>query len=67
VRCVVFDSSESLGRRIVAAHEQRIPLFATVGAKEMASGTVTLRERGGAKSVLALGEAARQLSRRAAV
>jgi threonyl-tRNA synthetase len=67
VRCVVFDSSESLSRRIVAAHEQGIPLFATVGAKEMASGMVTLRERGGVKSVLALGEAGRQLSRRAAV
>jgi threonyl-tRNA synthetase len=66
LRCVLLPPDESLGRRIVLAHELGIPVFATVGAKEASSGTVTLRERGGEQSLLAVGQAATQLRDRAA-
>jgi len=51
VRCVLEPPDETLARRIVAVLERGIPIFATVGAKEVAAGTVTLRERDGRRSV----------------
>ncbi len=46
-RCKVDGAGESLGRRIVSSRESGIPFFATVGQKEMAESTVTLRETDG--------------------
>jgi len=57
LRCAVDNADATLARRIVAAHDQGIPIFAAVGAKEVAAGTVSLRERGGRQSVLSLSEA----------
>ena len=61
LRCVLFDASETLGRRIVEAREQGIPMFATVGAKEAAAATVTLRDREGRQSLHALADAVERL------
>jgi threonyl-tRNA synthetase len=57
LRCVVDDAEETLSRRIVAAHDKGIPIFAAVGGREVAAGTVSLREPGGKQSVLRLAEA----------
>lgn len=65
VWAVLFASADTLSRRIVAAHEASIPVVAVVGQREAEQGTVSLRERGGEVSVLALEEAARMLRRRA--
>ncbi|HET9693067.1 MAG TPA: threonine--tRNA ligase [Steroidobacteraceae bacterium] len=64
VRCVLLEPDESLGRRIVYAHERGIPVFATVGAREVSAGSVTLRERDGAQSVVAIAEAVSRLRAR---
>ena len=45
------------GRRVVEAHERGIPVFAAVGARKVRDGTVSLRRRDGATSVLPLPEA----------
>ena len=58
LRCVIDEADETLSRRVLAAHERGVPVFATVGAKEAAAGTVTLRERGGGQSVKNLSDAA---------
>jgi threonyl-tRNA synthetase len=57
LRAVCYDGPETLSRRIVAAHEAAIPVMAIVGEREKAAGTVTLRERSGAQSVLPLADA----------
>lgn len=51
VRCVLMQAEETLSRRIVSSHELGIPVFATVGAREVASGSVTLRDRDGRTAV----------------
>jgi threonyl-tRNA synthetase len=66
LRCVIDEADETLARRIVAAHERGIPIFATVGAKEVAAGTVSLRERDGKQSAHLVSEAVRLLSELAA-
>jgi threonyl-tRNA synthetase len=65
VRCIIDDADETLGRRIVAARDKGIPIFAAVGAKEVSAGAVSLRERDGRQAVLSVQEAVqwlRQLS-----
>jgi threonyl-tRNA synthetase len=57
LRSVVSEASETLSRRIVTAHEQGIPVFATVGAREAAAGTVTLRWGDGQTGVFGVPEA----------
>lgn len=47
VRATVIEARETLSRRIVEAHDREIPVMAIVGAREAASGTVTLRGRDG--------------------
>jgi len=47
----------------VARHEKGIPVFAVVGAREEAAGTVTLRDRAGARQALASDAAAASLQR----
>ena len=61
LRCIIDEADETLSRRIVAAHERGIPVFATVGAREVAEGSVSLRERGGRSVVLSLAEAVARL------
>jgi threonyl-tRNA synthetase len=65
VRSVLFASADTLSRRIVAAHGASIPVVAVVGQREAASGTVSLRERAGAVSVLPLDDAVAALRQRA--
>ena len=65
IRGVLFASADTLSRRIVAAHEASIPVVAVVGQRESQQGTVSLRERAGAVSVLPLDDAVRALRRRA--
>lgn len=47
MRATVIEARETLSRRIVEAHDREIPVMAIVGAREAASGTVTLRGRDG--------------------
>ncbi|WP_298372849.1 threonine--tRNA ligase [uncultured Bradyrhizobium sp.] len=65
IRGVLFAGADTLSRRIVAAHEASIPVVAVVGQREAQQGTVSLRERVGAVSVLPLADAVRALRRRA--
>ncbi|WP_342713553.1 His/Gly/Thr/Pro-type tRNA ligase C-terminal domain-containing protein [Bradyrhizobium sp. B124] len=65
VRGVLFASADTLSRRIVAAHEASIPVVAVVGQREAQQGTVSLRERPGAVSVLPLADAVEALRARA--
>ncbi len=65
IRGVLFASTDTLSRRIVAAHEASIPVVAVVGHREAEQGTVSLRERGGAVCVLPLSDAVSALRKRA--
>lgn len=47
IRAEIDSSAESLGKRIREAEKQKIPYMLIVGEKEMESGTVTARIRGG--------------------
>jgi threonyl-tRNA synthetase len=42
---------DSLGKRIALAHEQAIPFQAVLGARELADGTVTLRQHKGQRTL----------------
>jgi threonyl-tRNA synthetase len=53
--------AERLGRKIVDAREAGIPVVLAVGAREAEAGTVALRRRDGAQSVVAIAEAVRLL------
>lgn len=64
VRGVLFASADTLSRRVVAAHEASIPVVAVVGQREAEQGSVSLRERAGAVSVLPLDDAVRALRQR---
>jgi threonyl-tRNA synthetase len=57
LRCRVEKVNETLSRRIVATHNLGIPIFVTVGPKEVSAGTVTIRERGGERSDRGLSDA----------
>jgi threonyl-tRNA synthetase len=63
LRCLVDDSAQTLARRIVSAHEQGIPLIAIAGAREMAAGSVSLRQRGGQQSERGVADAAAWLTK----
>lgn len=65
LRAAAYDGSETLARRIVAAHEAKLPVMAIVGRREAVRGEVALRERDGAQSVLPLAEAVAALTTRA--
>ena len=62
LRVVSYDGSESLSRRIVAAHAAEVPVVAIVGRREHADRYVTLRERDATQCVVPLAEAAAALS-----
>ena len=57
VRCVVLDADETLSRRVLLAREKGIPLFVTVGAKEVATNSVAIRERDGGVTTRHVAEA----------
>jgi threonyl-tRNA synthetase len=57
LRCRVDDADETLARRVLSAHDLGVPIFTTVGAKEAAAGTVTIRQRAGQRLVYGLSEA----------
>jgi threonyl-tRNA synthetase len=64
LRCQRFDD-ESLAKRIALCHAQAIPFQVVLGPREVAAGTVTLRERGG-QATHATGLAVEELRRRCA-
>jgi len=57
LRHIIDDANETLSRRIVAAHDKGIPIFVTIGPKEVYAGTVAIRERDGERSVRSLSDA----------
>ena len=57
LRAILDDSNETLARRILAAHDQGIPIIAIVGAREADAGSVTLRHRGGRQHEQGLADA----------
>ena len=59
---VLYDGSETLSRRVVAAHEAEVPVMAIAGKREQVDRTVTLRERDGTQSVLSLADAVSTLA-----
>jgi threonyl-tRNA synthetase len=52
---------ETLSRKVLAAHADGIPYLAVIGQREAASGSVTIRQRGGSQEVLPLARACAQL------
>jgi threonyl-tRNA synthetase len=66
LRCVAEDAAQTLGRRIVAAHQRGTPVLALTGAKEVAAQAVTLRERDGTQSTVSIARAVELLLARAA-
>jgi threonyl-tRNA synthetase len=64
LRAVLFSDSETLSRRIVAAHDAGIPVMAIVGRREAVEGSVTLRERDGSQLMHSLSDAVAALSTR---
>jgi threonyl-tRNA synthetase len=64
LRAVSYAGAETLSRRILSAHEALVPVMAIVGRREQAERRVSLRERDGAQSVLALDDAVAALSAR---
>jgi threonyl-tRNA synthetase len=65
IRAVAYDGADTLSRRIVAAHEMAVPVMAIVGAREIRDGRVSLRERDGSQTDVALAEAVSRLQARA--
>jgi len=66
IRAVAYDSTDTLSRRIVSAHEMAVPVLAVVGAREMRDGRVTLRERDGSQLNVTLADAVSRLRARTA-
>ena len=64
VRTVLLDGAETLSRRILTAHESRVPVIAVLGKREMAERSVSLRERLGAQYSRTLSEAVKMLADR---
>jgi len=52
LRAALDDGSETLARKIVAAHESAIPVVGVVGAREQRNGSIALRYRDGAQEEL---------------
>lgn len=52
LRVLLDTGPNRLGRKIVAARELGVPILLAVGAREAASGTVSLRERSGQQATL---------------
>ena len=67
IRAVTYDGSDTLSRRIVAAHEMGVPVMAIVGGREMRNGRVSLRERDGSQADVPLAEAVSRLQARDAM
>ena len=57
LRCVIDNSNETLARRIVLARDKGIPVFVTVGPKETAANTVSLRDAQGRQHVKTVDDA----------
>ena len=64
VRPVLYDSNETLSRRIISAREAEIPVIAILGRREAEARSVTLRERDGSQTSLPLAEAGTVLAAR---
>lgn len=62
LRPTMIEARETLSRRIVEAHEREIPVMAIVGAREAASGTVTLRGRDGINANYAVDAAVKEMT-----
>jgi threonyl-tRNA synthetase len=58
-----FDTlNESLGKKIRAAKQEKLPYFIVIGSKEVESNTVTLEKRDGGATPLTLDALVSQLS-----
>ena len=64
LRAELDERDESLARRVAEAHSGGIPCFAVLGAREVASDTLTLREGAGAQRVLGREQAITHLLQR---
>ena len=61
LRCVIDPANETLSRRIVAARELGIPIFAAVGSQEVSAGSVALRELDGRRISMSVADAVAHL------
>ena len=62
LRVLLDEGPNRLARKIVDARALGVPLFLTVGEREAASGSVSLRDRSGEQSSLPLGAAVAQIA-----
>ncbi len=66
LRTSVAAENESMGKKIRAAKQEKLPYFIVIGDKEMADRTVTLEKRDGTNEVLALETLVTELSQKVA-
>lgn len=64
VRAILDDRDESLPKKIRGAHRSRIPVIAVIGDKELASGGLSVRERGGLAAEMSLFDFVRRMKGR---
>lgn len=62
IRAKLDSSNESLGKKIRAAKQEKLPYFVVIGAKEMESNTVTLESRSGGSESISVGNAVARLT-----
>lgn len=62
IRSELDISNETLGKKIRAAKQEKLPYFVVIGAKEMEANTITLEKRDGGPESLAVGDAVIKLA-----
>ena len=56
IRVTLADDNDSMGKKIRAAKNDKLPYFIVIGDKEVADKTVTLEKRDGTKQVIDITE-----------
>jgi threonyl-tRNA synthetase len=64
VRSVLYEMNESLSRKLVHAHNEKIPVSLIIGRRESEAGQVTVREADGSQVVMSISEAVDLLRKR---
>ncbi|MGB5857774.1 MAG: His/Gly/Thr/Pro-type tRNA ligase C-terminal domain-containing protein, partial [Pseudomonas aeruginosa] len=64
VRSVLYEMNESLSRKLVHAHNEKIPVSLIIGRREADAGQVAVREADGSQVIMSISEAVDLLKKR---
>lgn len=64
VRSVLFEMNEGLSRKLVQAHQDKIPVSVIIGRRESEAGEVAVREADGSQAVVSIETAVEMLRKR---